>query len=112
MNQANRQNGGGLSQYFGGLPISDQLQTLQRTYLQKAGEFGILAKKVNAPKITTIMPHSAAEQMYGGNLKLFAPEDEKKLGGKYKSKENDAIEADKDNASDASGGDNIKRIVM
>ena len=71
-----------------------------------------LAKNVNAPTTTTIVPHSAAEQMYGGNLKLFAPEDEKKLGGKYKSKENDAIEADKDNASDASGGDNIKRIVM
>ena len=112
MNQANRQNGGGLSQYFGGLPMSDQLKTLQRTYLQKAGEFGKLAEKVNAPIITTIVPHSAAEQMYGGNLKLFAPEDDKKSGGKYKSKENDAIEADADKASDASGGDNIKRIVM
>jgi hypothetical protein len=112
MNQANRQNGGGLSQYFGGLPMSDQLKTLQRTYLQKAGEFGKLAEKVNAPTITTIVPHSAAEQMYGGNLKLFAPEaeDDKKSGGKYKSKENDAIEADTDKLSNT--GDNIKRIVM
>jgi DNA-directed RNA polymerase II subunit RPB2 len=112
MNQANRQNGGGLSQYFGGLPMSDQLKTLQRTYLQKAGEFGKLAEKVNPPTITTIVPHSAAEQMYGGNLKLFAPEaeDDKKSGGKYKSKENDAIEADTDKSSNT--GDNIKRIVM
>ena len=112
MNQVNQQNGGGLSQYFGGLPMSDQLQTLQRTYLQKASDFGKLAERVNAPTITTIVPHSAAEKMYGGNLKLFAPDEDKKSGGK--SLKDDAIEADKpnDNKSDSSNDGNIKRIVM
>jgi hypothetical protein len=111
MNQTNRQNGGGLSQYFGGLPMSDQLQTLQRTYLQKASDFGKLAANVNKPIITTIVPHSAAQKMYGGNLKLFAPDEDTKTGGKP----DDAIEADdksNDNKSDASNGGSIKRIVI
>ena len=67
------QGGGGLSQYFGGLPVTDQLSSLQRTYSQKAGEFKRLIETVKAPQITTIRPHSAAQEMYGGSLELFKP---------------------------------------
>jgi hypothetical protein len=83
MAQASSQAGGGLNQYFSGLPVSDQLKALQNTYSQKATQFKQMAGKVNAPIITTYKLHSAAEEMYGGKLGLFAPieADKIKIGG-------------------------------
>jgi DNA-directed RNA polymerase II subunit RPB2 len=63
----------GLNQYFGSLPVSDQLSALQRTYAQKAGEFRKLAGEINKPTLTTIIPQSAAQKMYDGDLSLFKP---------------------------------------
>jgi hypothetical protein len=82
MAQASSQSAGGLNQYFTGLPVSDQLKALQNTYTQKATQFKQMAGKVNAPKITTIRPYSASEEMYGGKLEMFAPiEADDQLGG-------------------------------
>ena len=71
--QSSSQGGGGLNQYFSGLPVKDQLTALQNTYSQKATQFKQMAGKANAPITTTIKPHSAAEEMYGGKLEMFAP---------------------------------------
>jgi hypothetical protein len=104
--------GGGLTQYFGGLPVNDQLRTLQRTYSQKAGEFGKLASVVNAPKITTVKPYSAAEELYGGSLNLFKPIDADltKKGGN--SLDTDDSSNSSSSTTTSSNDSNIKKIIM
>jgi len=89
-----QQSGGGLSTYFNGLPVKNQITALQNTYKNMANEFKQLSGVVNAPQITIVKPQSAAEALYGGSLKLLAPETEKK------SDENTAAAA----ASSLSGG--------
>ena len=112
MRMQSQNGGGGLTQYFGGLPVNDQLRALQRTYSQKAGEFGKLASVVNAPKITTVKPHSAAEELYGGSLNLFKPIDAdlQKKGGN--SLETDDSTSSDSSGSSASSNSNIKKIIM
>ena len=107
MSQASRQGGGGLNQYFTGLPVSDQLKALQNTYSQKATQFKQMAGKVNAPITTIIRPHSASEEMYSGKLEMFAPieADKIKVGGSdddsSKSSNNDS--SSKSDSSNSSG---------
>ena len=107
------QGGGGLSQYFGGLPMKDQLTSLQHTYAQKAGEFKKLASTVSAPTITTIRPESMAQQMYNGNLSLFKPEEPAKPSTKpdeyIPSADNSSSSSDN---SSSSGGYNVKKITI
>lgn len=92
MSQVSRQSqiGGGLNQYFSGLPVTDQLSALQKTYSQKATQFKQMAGAVSAPQTTIIRPHSAAEEMYSGSLNLFAP----------------IVEADNKKGSSTDDGDN------
>ena len=73
-----QQSGGGLTSYFNNLPVQNQIAALQSTYKNIANEFKQLSGVVNAPQITIVKPHSAAEVLYGGSLKLLAPEEEKK----------------------------------
>ena len=118
MNESMRmqsQNGSGLTQYFGGLPVNDQLRTLQRTYSQKAGEFGKLASVVNAPKITTVRPHSAAEELYGGSLNLFKPVEAditKKGGNSLDTDDLSTSSSISDSSSGSNNNSNIKKIIM
>lgn len=113
MAQASSQAGGGLNQYFSGLPVSDQLKALQNTYSQKATQFKQMAGKVNAPIITTYKPHSAAEEMYGGKLGLFAPieADKIKIGGSDDdNSNNNNSSSSSDSTSNTSSG--VKVVKM
>jgi hypothetical protein len=115
MRMQSQNGGGGLTQYFGGLPVNDQLRALQRTYSQKAGEFGKLASVVNAPKITTIKPHSAAEDLYGGSLNLFKPIDadvEKKGGNSLETDDSSSSGSSSSSSGGSSSDSNIKKIIM
>jgi hypothetical protein len=116
MSQPQGGGGGGLGQYFGGLPVKDQLTSLQHTYAQKAGEFKKLASTVSAPTITTIRPESMAQQMYQGNLSLFKPEEPAKSKPSTTSDEYipsaDNSSSSSDNSSSSSGGYNVKKITI
>ena len=92
--------GGGLSSYFNGLPVQNQIAALQNTYKSMANEFKQLSGVVNAPQITIVKPQSAAEALYGGPLSLFAPLSDVKKGG-------DAISSDSsDSSKNSSSSDN------
>jgi hypothetical protein len=79
--QTSSQSGGGLSSYFNGLPVQNQIAALQNTYKSMANEFKQLSGVVNAPQITIVKPQSAAEALYGSTLALFAPDSGVKKGG-------------------------------
>jgi hypothetical protein len=106
-----RQSGGGLNQYFTGLPVADQLSALQNTYSKKATQFKQLAGAVNAPQTSIIRPHSAAEEMYGGSLNLFAPtvEADSKKGG---SLDDDSKSSSDTSTSSSVSSGNVKVIKM
>ena len=92
--------GGGLSSYFNGLPVQNQIAALQNTYKSMANEFKQLSGVVNAPQITIVKPQSAAEALYGGPLSLFAPLSDVKKGG-------DATSSDSsDSSKNSSSSDN------
>ena len=92
--------GGGLTSYFNGLPVQNQIAALQNTYKSMANEFKQLSGVVNAPQITIVKPQSAAEALYGGPLSLFAPLSDVKKGG-------DAISSDSsDSSKNSSSSDN------
>lgn len=91
--------GGGLSSYFNGLPVQNQIAALQNTYKSMANEFKQLSGVVNAPQITIVKPQSAAEALYGGPLSLFAPLSDVKKGG-------DAISSDSSDSSKNSSSNN------
>jgi hypothetical protein len=114
MSQVSRQSqsGGGLNQYFTGLPVADQLSALQKTYSQKATQFKQLAGAVNAPQTSIIRPHSAAEEMYSGSLNLFAPtvEADSKKGGSLDDADSKSS-SDTTTSSSVSNG-NVKVIKM
>ena len=79
--QTSSQSGGGLSSYFNGLPVQNQIAALQNTYKSMANEFKQLSGVVNSPQITIVKPQSAAEALYGSTLSLFAPDSDVKKGG-------------------------------
>jgi hypothetical protein len=116
MSQVSRQSqsGGGLNQYFTGLPVADQLSALQNTYSKKATQFKQLAGAVNAPQTSIIRPHSAAEEMYGGSLNLFAPtveaDSNNNKGGSSDDADNNKSTSSSDTSSVSSG--NVKVIKM
>ena len=109
MSQVSRQSqSGGLNQYFTGLPVADQLSALQNTYSKKATQFKQLAGAVNAPQTSIIRPHSAAEEMYGGSLNLFAP-----IVEADSKKSNSSDEGDnKSSDTSTSSSGNVKVIKM
>ena len=104
--------GGGLSSYFNGLPVQNQIAALQNTYKSMANEFKQLSGVVNAPQITIVKPQSAAEALYGGPLSLFAPLSDVKKGGDATSSDISKNSSSSDNSSsnnsssnnDSSGG--------
>ena len=115
MSQVSRQSqsGGGLNQYFTGLPVADQLSALQNTYSKKATQFKQLAGAVNAPQTSIIRPHSAAEEMYSGSLNLFAPiveaDNNTKKGG---SLDDDSKSSSDTSTSSSVSSGNVKVIKM
>ena len=90
--------GGGLTSYFNGLPVQNQIAALQNTYKSMANEFKQLSGVVNAPQITIVKPQSAAEALYGGSLSLFAPLSDVKKGG-------DATATSSDSSKNSSSSD-------
>ena len=111
MNEAFKQGQNqGLNQYFGGLPVSDQLSALQRTYAQKAGEFRKLAGEINKPTLTTIIPQSAAQKMYDGDLSLFKPVS-KSLDSKEDNKATDSNSTSQDTSQDPSQDSKVIKII-
>jgi DNA-directed RNA polymerase II subunit RPB2 len=94
-----QQSGGGLTSYFNSLPVQNQIAALQNTYKNISNEFKQLSGVVNAPQITIVKPHSAAEALYGGSLKLLAPEDDK---NKTDIKDNDNSSSSSASSSSAS----------
>jgi hypothetical protein len=91
--------GGGLSSYFNGLPVQNQIAALQNTYKSMANEFKQLSGVVNAPQITIVKPQSAAEALYGGPLSLFAPLSDVKKGGDATSSDISKNSSSSDNSS-------------
>jgi hypothetical protein len=71
----------GLDAYFNALPAKDQLEALQKTYTQKAGQFKRWEDVVDQPAVTIIKPMSPDERLYT-NLPMLKPEnpDDKKDG--------------------------------
>ena len=117
ISQSQSQSGGGLNQYFTGLPVSDQLSALQKTYAQKATQFKQLAGSVNAPQTFITKPHSAAEEMYGGSLNLFKPiVDADADNNKKNNSSTDDIGSSPNSSggssSSSGGGSNVKVIKM
>jgi len=98
-----QQSGGGLTSYFNSLPVQNQIAALQNTYKNISNEFKQLSGVVNAPQITIVKPHSAAEALYGGSLKLLAPEDDKKTDVK----DNDNSSSSSDSSSSGSSSSDI-----
>ena len=114
--QTSSQSGGGLSSYFNGLPIQNQIAALQNTYKSMANEFKQLSGAVNAPQITILKPQSAAEALYGSTLSLFAPDSGVKKGGSSSSDKDDKTEipssssSSSSSSSNQSGGYVVKKI--
>jgi DNA-directed RNA polymerase II subunit RPB2 len=111
--------GGGLTSYFNGLPVQNQIAALQNTYKSMANEFKQLSGVVNAPQITIVKPQSAAEALYGGPLSLFAPLSDVKKGGdatatssKNDNSSSDSSSSKSSNDSDVSSGGAIKIIKV
>jgi DNA-binding transcriptional MerR regulator len=114
-----QQSGGGLTSYFNGLPVQNQIAALQNTYKSMANEFKQLSGVVNAPQITIVKPQSAAEALYGGSLKLLAPEKNENTaketdsmsGGSSLSSSSSSSSSSSDNSSQAgSGGIKIVKV--
>ena len=97
--QSRSQSGGGLSSYFNGLPVQNQIAALQNTYKSMANEFKQLSGVVNAPQITILKPQSAAEALYGSTLSLFAPDSGVKKGVSTNNSSNDNNTNDKSETS-------------
>jgi hypothetical protein len=97
--------GGGLTSYFNGLPVQNQIAALQNTYKSMANEFKQLSGVVNAPQITIVKPQSAAEALYGGPLSLFAPLSDVKKGGDATATSSDSSKND-NSSSDSSSSNN------
>ena len=97
--------GGGLTSYFNGLPVQNQIAALQNTYKSMANEFKQLSGVVNAPQITIVKPQSAAEALYGGPLSLFAPLSDVKKGGDATATSSDSSKND-NSSSDNSSSNN------
>jgi hypothetical protein len=113
MSQVSRQSqSGGLNQYFTGLPVADQLSALQNTYSKKATQFKQLAGAVNAPQTSIIRPHSAAEEMYGGSLNLFAPTVEADSNTKKGGSLDDSKSSSDTSTSSSGSSGNVKVIKM
>ena len=98
--------GGGLSSYFNGLPVQNQIAALQNTYKSMANEFKQLSGVVNAPQITIVKPQSAAEALYGGPLSLFAPLSDVKKGGDAISSDSSKNSSSSDNSSSNNSSSN------
>jgi DNA-directed RNA polymerase II subunit RPB2 len=64
---------GGLTNYFNALPPKQQLDALQGAYMDTAKKFEELSGKVDIPVMTTIVPESISDKMYGGELNVFKP---------------------------------------
>ena len=113
--QTSSQSGGGLSSYFNGLPVQNQIAALQNTYKSMANEFKQLSGAVNAPQITILKPQSAAEALYGSTLSLFAPDSGVKKGGSTNDSSNDSSATSNTSESSTSsinqsGGYVVKKI--
>ena len=118
--QTSSQSGGGLSTYFNGLPVQNQIAALQNTYKSMANEFKQLSGVVNAPQITIVKPQSAAEALYGSTLSIFAPDGGVKKGGATNDSNKEETNASStsssesnnssSNASSTSGGFIVKKI--
>jgi hypothetical protein len=98
--------GGGLTSYFNGLPVQNQIAALQNTYKSMANEFKQLSGVVNAPQITIVKPQSAAEALYGGPLSLFAPLSDVKKGGDATSSDSSKNSSSSDNSSSNNSSSN------
>jgi hypothetical protein len=98
--------GGGLTSYFNGLPVQNQITALQNTYKSMANEFKQLSGVVNAPQITIVKPQSAAEALYGGPLSLFAPLSDVKKGGDATSSSSNDNSSNDNSSNDNSSNDN------
>ena len=98
--------GGGLSSYFNGLPVQNQIAALQNTYKSMANEFKQLSGVVNAPQITIVKPQSAAEALYGGPLSLFAPLSDVKKGGDANSSDSSKNSSSNNNSSSDNSSSN------
>lgn len=98
--------GGGLTSYFNGLPVQNQIAALQNTYKSMANEFKQLSGVVNAPQITIVKPQSAAEALYGGPLSLFAPLSDVKKGGDATSSDSSKNSSSSDNLSSNNSSSN------
>ena len=105
--QTSSQSGGGLSSYFNGLPVQNQIAALQNTYKSMANEFKQLSGAVNAPQITILKPQSAAEALYGSTLSLFAPDSGVKKGGSTNDSSNDKSETSNTSSSESSTSSSI-----
>jgi hypothetical protein len=114
--QTSSQSGGGLSSYFNGLPVQNQIAALQNTYKSMANEFKQLSGAVNAPQITILKPQSAAEALYGSTLSLFAPDSGVKKGGSVTDKSETPVTSSSEStstsesSSNQSGGYIVKKI--
>ena len=84
-----------------------------------ANEFKQLSGVVNAPQITIVKPQSAAEALYGGSLKLLAPETNQNTsaiaasmsGGSSSSSSSSSSNSSSDNSSQSgSGGIKIVKV--
>jgi DNA-directed RNA polymerase II subunit RPB2 len=102
--------GGGLTSYFNGLPVQNQIAALQNTYKSMANEFKQLSGVVNAPQITIVKPQSAAEALYGGPLSLFAPLSDVKKGGDATASSSDSSKNDNSSSNSSSSNDNSSSI--
>ena len=117
--QTSSQSGGGLSTYFNGLPVQNQIAALQNTYKSMANEFKQLSGVVNAPQITIVKPQSAAEALYGSTLSIFAPDSGVKKGGSTNdsnkedssSKSSGESNNSSSNASNPSGGFTVVKKI-
>jgi hypothetical protein len=98
--------GGGLTSYFNGLPVQNQIAALQNTYKSMANEFKQLSGVVNAPQITIVKPQSAAEALYGGPLSLFAPLSDVKKGGDATSSDSSDNSSSNNSSSNNSSSNN------
>jgi DNA-directed RNA polymerase II subunit RPB2 len=105
--QSRSQSGGGLSSYFNGLPVQNQIAALQNTYKSMANEFKQLSGVVNAPQITILKPQSAAEALYGSTLSLFAPDSGVKKGGSANDNKDDTSDKTETPSSSTSSSSNL-----
>jgi len=99
-----------LQSYFTILPKEEQIELLKLSHERQIEKLKQMSIDFDNSKVQTVIPKTAAEEMYEGKLGLLAPVSEKKSESNNEKEENEMKDSDNSNSSEMKGG--IKKIIF